>query len=62
MCRKDRTKNLGKFVKHWKITENPKQRIDDIVYNNNSLALTIKDNSNRMRFLELRSMENFDRL
>lgn len=49
-----------KFVKHWKTTE--KQRIDNIVYNNKTLALTINDGFNQTKVFELRSIESFNRL
>jgi polyhydroxyalkanoate synthesis regulator phasin len=53
-----------KFIKHWKLTENriQKQRIDNIVYNNKTLALTINNEFNQMKFLELRSIDTFNRI
>jgi hypothetical protein len=43
------------------MTEN-KQRIDNIVYNNKTLALTINNGFNQMKFIELRSTETFNQL
>jgi hypothetical protein len=50
-----------KFLKHFKMTES-KQRIDNIVYNNKTLALTINNGFNRMKSIELRSIETFNQL
>ena len=49
------------LVKLWKTTDQG-QRIDAIVYNNETLALTINDQFNQERLLELRSSKTFSRL
>lgn len=49
------------LIKSWKTTDQ-EQRIDAIVYNNETLALTINHRSNQERLLELRSSQTFSRL
>ena len=49
------------FIKVWKTTDplNNEQRVDNIKYYNGTLALVINDQSNRKKFIELRSLKTF---
>lgn len=52
------------FVRRWKTIDGSerKQRIDSIVYNNETLALIVNDRSIETRMMELRSSETFSLL
>ncbi|CAF1087828.1 unnamed protein product [Rotaria sp. Silwood1] len=50
------------FVKQWHTvdTSKQKQRIDTIIYNNKTLCLMINDQTDQLKFIELRSSDTFN--